>query len=341
MNKKAIIPEVSVKSTKEQILAAYNDALAKLNEKQLNSPQDQKKQQEKQELVSKASDNSSDNILSELSSLKSKTIKQIDHLSEQLLSEFEKLANLREAIILEQKHLQELYQINENANSLSALLQAQVEQKEYFEQEMKQKKQDFEQEMNSQKSHWQQQRTLLEQDYKEQKELLSKTRKREEEEYNYALELKRRKDSDEYNNKRTLMEKELLEAQDNLLKRETDLTAKEQEYASLKMQVDEMADKIKEAVYAAEELLRNQLLQQYDFEKQLKQQEYEGVLKLKDQSILYLEDKIKKQEITIQELTAKADNATQQVQSIAYRALDTSGQRFVTLTTTKNEEKGL
>ncbi|MFU7502953.1 MAG: hypothetical protein ACE1S7_06070 [Candidatus Tisiphia sp.] len=149
MNKKATIPEVSVKSTKEQILAVYNDALAKLNEKQLNSPQDQKKQQENQELVSKASDNSSDNILSELSSLKSKTIKQIDHLSEQLLSEFEKLANLREAIILERKHLQELYQINENANSLSALLQAQVEQKEYFEQEMKQKKQDFEQEMNS------------------------------------------------------------------------------------------------------------------------------------------------------------------------------------------------
>ncbi|MFU7502952.1 MAG: hypothetical protein ACE1S7_06065 [Candidatus Tisiphia sp.] len=155
--------------------------------------------------------------------------------------------------------------------------------------------------------------------------MLSKTRKREEEEYNYTLELKHRKDSDEYNNKRTLMEKELLEAQDNLLKQENDLTAKEQEYASLKMQVDEMADKMKEAVYAAEELLRNQLLQQYDFEKQLKQQEYEGILKLKEQSILYLEDKIKKQEITIQELTAKADNATQQVQSIACCALDTSG----------------
>lgn len=205
---------------------------------------------------------------------------------------------------------------------------------------MSQRKQDFEQEINSQKLHWQQQRAALEQDYKEQKELLSKTRKREEEEYNYTLELERRKELDEYNNKRILIEKELSELKDNLLKREADLATKEQEYVSLKMQVDGMADKIKEAVYSAEKLLRNQLLQQYDFEKQLTQKEYDGILQLKEQSIIYLEDKIKKQENTIQELTAKADNATQQVQSIACRALDTSGQRFVAFTTNKQEEKG-
>lgn len=340
MSKKSIMPEISVKSTKEQILTAYNEVLAKLNDKQLATPQEQKKQQEKQELVSKVSTDSSDSILTELSSLKSKTIKQIDNLSEQLLSEFEKLANLREAIILEQQHLQELYQINETANSLSALLQAQAEQKERFEQEMSQRKKDFEQDINSQKLHWQQQRAALEQDYKEQKELLSKTRKREEEEYNYTLELKRRKELDEYNNKRILIEKELSELKDNLLKREADLATKEQEYVLLKMQVEGMADKIKEAVYTAEELLRNQLLQQYDFEKQLTQKEYNGILQLKEQSIIYLEDKIKKQENAIQELTAKADNATQQVQSIACRALDTSGQRFVSLATNKQEEKG-
>ena len=61
--------------------------------------------------------------MTDLSNLKSKTIKQIDGLSEQLLSEFQKLANLRQAITIEQKHLEELYQINETANTLSALLQ--------------------------------------------------------------------------------------------------------------------------------------------------------------------------------------------------------------------------
>ena len=36
---------------------------------------------------------------------------------------FQKLANLRQAITIEQKHLEELYQINETANTLSALFE--------------------------------------------------------------------------------------------------------------------------------------------------------------------------------------------------------------------------
>ncbi|WP_341762542.1 hypothetical protein [Candidatus Tisiphia endosymbiont of Melanophora roralis] len=136
MTKKQNIQEVSVKSTKDQILAAYNEVVTKLTEKQVASPQEHKKQEEKQQIVTKAINNSSDDILADLSTLKSKTIKKIDNLSEQLLDEFQKLANLREAIILEQTHLQELYQIHETANTLSALLQAQSEQKECFELEI-------------------------------------------------------------------------------------------------------------------------------------------------------------------------------------------------------------
>ncbi len=43
MSKKHNVLEVSAKSTKEQILAAYNEVLTKLNEKQLSTPQEQKK----------------------------------------------------------------------------------------------------------------------------------------------------------------------------------------------------------------------------------------------------------------------------------------------------------
>jgi hypothetical protein len=105
------------------------------------------------------------------------------------------------------------------------------------------------------------------------------------------------------------------------------------------MQVEQIPTQIKEAVDISEELLRKQMSQQYDFDSQLKQKEYDGVLKLKEQSISYLEDKINKQEVLIRELTEKADLATQNIQSIACRALDTSAQRFVTVPATKAEEK--
>ena len=57
------------------------------------------------------------------------------------------------------------------------------------------------------------------------------------------------------------------------------------------MQVEQIPIQIKEAVSSAEELLSTQLSQQYEFQTQLKQKESEGILKLKEQSINYLEDK--------------------------------------------------
>jgi phage protein U len=339
--KKQDIVEVSPKSTKDQILAAYNEVLEKLNEKRIASPQEEKKKQEEEVVVIKATSNSSDTILSDLSTLKSKTIKQIDSLSEQLLGEFQKLANLREAITLEQTHLRELYQINETANTLSALLQTQAEEKERFKLKMDETKQAFEEDMAMKKSHWQQRSEQLEQDYKEQKERSEKSRKREEEDYTYTLELKRRKETDEYNNKKSIMEKELSDLKDDLLKREADVVEKEKAYNSLKIQVEQFPNVVKEAVENAEKLLRTQLAQQYDFETQLKQKEYDGILKLNERSINYFEDVIQKQDSLIKELTGKADMATQQVQSIAYRALDASAQRFVTLNAATDKEKGL
>jgi hypothetical protein len=82
MSKKHNVLEVSAKSTKEQILAAYNEVLTKLTEKQLSTPQEQKKQEEEQNIIKKTASHSPDNVLADLSNLKSKTIKQIDGLSE-------------------------------------------------------------------------------------------------------------------------------------------------------------------------------------------------------------------------------------------------------------------
>lgn len=330
------IPEISPKSTKDQIFAAYSEVLSKLAEKQVESPQVQKKQQEEKAIVTAAFGHSSDEILTDLSTLKSKTIKQIDGLSEQLLGEFQKLANLRQAIALEQKHLQELYQINETANTLSALLQTQTEQKEQFSLEMAQTRQNFETEMISQKSYWQQQLDQLELDYKEQKEKIDKSRKREEEEYKYTLEQARRKETDEYNNTRLESEKELLELKGSLLKQEADLAEKAKNYDALKIQVEQIADQIKEAVAKAEDNIRASMLQQHGFESELKQREYDGTLKLKEQSIAYLEEKIKKQDILIKELTERSNMATEQIQLIACRALDTSAGRFVPANITRD-----
>jgi len=341
MKKTPVMKEISAKSTKEQILAAYNDVLKQLTEEEVatTTPKEQKDKEEQQKVVASATKLLSGDILSDLSNLKTKSIKQIDGLSEQILGEFEKLKNLREAIAIEKRYLEELYQINDTVNTLSALLQAQAQQKKSFELEMEETQKVFEQQMVQEKANWQQQRGQLEHEYKELKASLEKTKKREEEEYSYNLELKRRKEADEYNAKKAAAEKELVDLKNDILRREANLVEKEKHYESLEAQVGQIPTQIQEAVANAEESMRAKLLQQYEFETQLKQKEYEGTLNLKNQSISYLEDKIKKQEATIKELTEKADLANKQVESIACRAVDASAQRFVNLNAIKPEEK--
>jgi DNA repair exonuclease SbcCD ATPase subunit len=336
--KKIEIPEVSAKSTKDQILAAYNDVLLKLNEKQAEIPQDLKKKQEEKAVISKAAAQSADAIVSDLSAIKLKAIKQIDTLSEELLHEFGKLSDVRQAIILEQKHLQDLYQINETANTLAALLQTHSEQKEQFKLDMEKQKQIVEQSLATQRAHWKQENETLEREFNEQKEKLEKSRKREEEEYSYALQLKRRKEADDYTSQRTVLEKELLDRVAELKKREDEISEREKNLENLEAQVAQFPERLKEAISQAEETLRNEILQHHKFESQLKEKEYEGIIKLNDQRIASFTGKIKEQELLIKELTQKADQATQQVQSIANRALDTSVQRYVTVSG-NNEER--
>jgi hypothetical protein len=327
--KKTPIPEVTPKSTKDQIFAAYNEVLEKLTEKQAEAPQEIQKKQEEKAVVAKAAAHSPDAIVSGLGGIKLATIKQLDALSEALLGEFQKLSDIRQAVSSEQRHLEELYQIKETAHTLAALFQAHVDQKEKLQQERDQEKRDFDQLMASQRRHWKEENERLERDFQEKKEKREKDHKREEEEYAYAWEMQRRKDMDDYTTQKAELEKELMKMKEDLQKREEAVSEKEKTLTDLQSRVDEFPEKLQKAVVEAEEKLRAQILQHHDFESQIKQKELDGLVKIHTLQLTSLQGKIKEQEGLIKELSQKADQAAENVHLIACRALDASSSRFV------------
>jgi chromosome segregation ATPase len=327
--KKSDSPEISLKSTKDQILAAYNEALYKLNEKQVEIPLELKKKEEEKTIVTKAASHSPDAIVSDLSIIKLKTIKQLDTLSEELLEESQKLSDLRQAISSEQKHLEDLYQIKDTANTLAALFQTHNDQKEKLQQERDQQKQEFEEFMTSQRLHWEEENEGLKREFQEKGEKQKKDRQREEEEYTYTREMQRRKEMDDYHAQKAMLEKELVEMRENLQKREEMVNAKEQVLADLQARVDKFPDELKKTVTEAEEKLRAQILQQHDFESQMQQKELDNLVKFHNLQVTSLQGKIKELELLVKELNQKADKATENVQLIACRALDASAQRLI------------
>jgi predicted AAA+ superfamily ATPase len=136
---------------------------------------------------------------------------------------------------------------------------------------------------------------------------------------------------DDYNTKKANLEKELVCMKEDLPKREEFVNEKEKLLTDLQTKVAQFPADIAQAVTAAEEQLRTQLMQQHDFESQLAQKELEGLTKLNNLQITSLQGKIKEQEALIKEMSQKSEQAAENVQKIACRALDTSSQRFMAM----------
>jgi len=299
--------QINEKTKKSEIIDAYNDLLLKVQEEKKTSLKDEKQKQLELKIVKEVSSNSSDNIVKTLSNAKLEIIKMIDHIGSKITEEQKKLIDVQRALEIETKNLDEVYQIKINAESLEALLRAQ-----------KEKKQEFETEINKQKISWK----LEEEKYKQDRE-------REEDEYNYVLKTQRRKEQDAYNLKKEKLEKEFTD-------RELNIINKEAEYENLKKQVETFPKILEKHIKESEENTRVNVERNYKFEKELSIKEIESERKLYEQTLKSLQEKIKEQDAIIKQLSLKTDFATQQVQTIAIKAIESSSFRVFSSSSNEN-----
>ncbi len=308
--------EVGSKNTKNEILKAYEELLEKVKE---NDKDPRVSQQAKinQEIVKKAGGLSYDGIVKEIANLKMILGSSLDQLEEKIISQYKELENLQQAITIEKKNLEELYEISANADSLAALIMAQKEQKENFNVEMRETREKWVKE----------QQHVLEQN-KEQKEKLDKEQKREEEEYNYNLKIKRKKEMDEYEQKKSALEMEIKEKravfEKEITERESKVAESEKELEELRKHAQQFPGEKETAVEEAKKELIEKLTREFEFEKQLNYKQVEGEIKLKDQTIETLKTKIREQDSYIKDLSGKTSNAEITVKDIALKALESS-----------------
>lgn len=317
MSTKQIKSEVTIKNTKEQILSAYNEALSKLNSKDSENMQNKQKISEEQNLIRNINSQKDEDVFKQVGDLKTSIIKQLDVLSEKLIFKQNKFDNLQKAIEIEQNHLENLYAIKDSSNALSALLIAQKDEKDKFNNEIEQIK-----------KNWAFEKSKLDNDYKEHRDSIETKRKREEEEYQYRLSTARRKELDDYNAKKLLQEQALQDKENKLAELEGDLKIREKSLNDLEKQVQDIPKRLEETEKKTETNITKILTEKFEHAKQLQQQQYEASSKMHEQSINYLQNQIKSQDQEIKELKTKLASAFEQVQNIANKALETSVKRI-------------
>jgi hypothetical protein len=321
---------VSKTSTKQEILVAYEDLVNELKEQK--SPKEQQDQLEKENLLSRVSSQSKDSFIKHVSELKIQLNKQLDEIGDSMLAEIRQLTDIREAIGLGRKDLEELYKIKTEGESLMALVQLQEE-----------KKQEFTSEMETQRQAWIKEKEEFEKQTKEQKIIKEKERKREEEEYAYNLNLKRKKEQDIYEQQKQMMEREVAENKASFEKemneREQNIVAKENELSELRDKVTRFPQELDKTLKQAVKDNSEKLLQQFEIEKKLLLKETETEIKLKDQAIQTLELKVKELENSIKQLSLKSETAEKTVKDIAIKAIESAGKVQVYETTTGGRSK--
>ena len=334
--------EVTEKNTKSEILKAYDTLLKEVQNAKADVPKQVQEEKQRKEALGKVAKISADGIVRSIGTLKAELNHSLDDMLDNLSSEFRILEDIRIAIALEKKSLDDLYSLSANTDSLAAMLLVQREKRENFEREMKQKEDAFANEMSSKKEQWDAEKAKQKEEEKEYADELSKRRKREEEEYAYNLKIKRQKEQDEYDSKKQRLEKELTDkkAQFELevSSREIDLKNGEAELAELRVSNAEFPAKLDKAIKEKEAEVTKLLQTKYGFDIQLMTKQSEADIRLKDQTIVSLQEKIKELQAQLKENSEKANRAEANVKDIAVKAIENASKVRMISTKVEKEE---
>jgi hypothetical protein len=312
------------------MMEAYQAAMKQLDEQKQLELKPEKKLEEKKarETVRIADSLSSEGVVQEISGLKIEIGKVLTQIGDKLEDEVGKFKAIQNAIILKEKELQELYEIEKTAMTLAALIEVQNQKKQQFETEIAARKEDLEQEIQNLRFDWAKEKSEYEAQIKERDTAEKKKRDREKEEYEYAFKRQQQIAKDKFDDEKAKLEKEILltkERMDGELSgREKIIAAKEEELNELRKRVTlfpkEMEASVGKAVKDSSERLN---LESKNREELLKK-EFTGEKNVLTTRIESLDKTGKEQNAQIAALTQFLERANQKVQEIAVKALESA-----------------
>jgi colicin import membrane protein len=256
-----------------------------------------------------------ESVVGKVGSLGIEISKALSDIAAQLVSTTNLLASLRDAAALETREIERLHKIDVAQTTIDQLLEQYARQKTALEQEMEQTR-----------AAWAAEQQNREKEQKEFDEYVKRTRTREKEEYEYNKLLVRKKEEDEYKEAQRLQERKNREKQEALEKswalREAALRESEQELAALQVASAEFPAKLKAEVdKAVAETLKAQEAKHRQ-ELAILEKGFEAEKRVAELKIASLEETVAKLDAQMASLSTRLDEAKQQVQDIAIKAIE-------------------
>jgi len=331
MEEKKVQPKkLTLSNTKQEMLEAYQTVLKQLEAQRESELKPEKRLEEKKakEVIQVAESLSSEGIAKEISHLKIETGKTLAQISDRLEEEINKFKAVQSAIILKERELQELYEIEKSAVTLAALVETQNQRRQAFELEMSEKKEALNQEIEALRAEREKEKKGYEEETKERDSLEKKKRDRDKEEYEYSFKREQKLTKDRFEDEKAKLEKEVhlkkeqMEAELKL--REKAVVEREEELNDLRKKIGAFPKEMETAVTRVIKDTTERLSLEAKNREELQKKEFMGEKNVLTTRIESLEKTVKEQSEQLARLSQQLEKAYQQVQDIAVKTIEGS-----------------
>lgn len=317
-------------TSSDQIITRFNQ-LRKAQERrnsELITRAEEAERASRREVVGKAADYTVESIVTGLAELQLEFSTELDTISDRLQSESDKLELLQRAITIESGRLTNLRDIQVAAEALALLNREQALEREAFETRMIEERAALAKTRETVRADWAEEAVSHDAAVVAFETQRARDRAQAEEAYTYETARKRKRDADDYTNRKLALERKLAETaaqkEADWASREAYLAANEEKIVGLRARVAELPGELDKAVKDARAKAIRDTNEDAEIEAELRQKEHESDLKVFALRIETLESTIVKQTEQTLLLTEQLQVAANQSQDLAVKAIEGS-----------------
>ena len=324
------VGEITMSSTKKEMLAAYNELVKRLEEEREAEMKPEQRVREKQdrEALEVAASLSLEGIGKEVGNLKAEIGKMLGQLSDKMEEEIAKYVRTKKAVEVKERELAEIYEIEKSASTLAALIEAQKEKREQFESEMARQKEAIGQEIRTTREAWEQEEEAHKSEIAERQAAEKKARERDAEEYKYQFAREKQQATEQFEYEKTRLEREVQlkkeEMEKDLSAREKALKEREAELSELRQRVAAFPKDMQAAVEKAVSETADRLNREAQAREAVIAKDAEAEQKVLNSRIESLQQAVREQGAQIARLSEQLEKSYGQVQDIAVKAIEGS-----------------
>lgn len=330
--KKATPKKLSAANTKQEMLDAYQSLLEEMKEKKEieAKPEERREEKKVREALESAGKLTAEGVIRRINDLKVDIGKTLSQISDSLEEEVRRFENLQTAVSAREMEIRDLYQIEQSSGTLTALIEAQNRKKAEYEENMSERKAELEGEIEQLRDRWENEKAERERETKEWNVIEKKRREREREEFQYTFERDKKQITDQLEDEKARLEKEIQLRREELGKtlqdREKNITEKETELAELRKRADSFPKELENTVNGAVKEISDRLKMEAKNREELMKASFEGERNVLNTKISALEKTVKEQTDSLMKLNQQLEKAYQKIEDVAVKTIEGSSQ---------------